>query len=134
VGDIPKIWSWTLLLACPWLLISKVHPNLGLMALGGPQIMEGLPLGPFPYRYIAYISLKVPSLFLGVVSNKCYMLYSISSGAQYVVLKSKIAWTKVRTRLFGSWSWFWLTITAQFAVDSTRRASVLCTCKKECNK
>ncbi len=72
-GTFPKcgagLGSWLVLGS----LFPECTPNLGLMALGGPQIMEGLPLGPFPYSYIAYILESTITLF-GVVSNKCYML------------------------------------------------------------
>jgi hypothetical protein len=37
---------------------------------------------------------------------------SISSGAQYVILHSKIGSRKVKTCQFGSTKWFWLSIIA----------------------
>jgi len=47
---------------------------------------------------------------------------SISSGAQYVILRSKIGWRKLQICQFGSGKLFFLTIIAQLAVTGKRRS------------
>ncbi len=58
---------------------------------------------------------------------------SISSGSQYVILKSKIGWRKVKLCWFGSGKWFWLSImhSLLWLVKGTAR---LCTAWKDHNK
>jgi hypothetical protein len=47
-------------------------------------------------------------------------LSSISSGARYVILHSKIGWRKSKVCRFGSGKWFWLCIIASVVVAGER--------------
>jgi hypothetical protein len=48
---------------------------------------------------------------------------SISSGARYVILHSKIRWRKSKECWFGSGKWFQLYIIGRVAAASNRRSS-----------
>jgi len=50
---------------------------------------------------------------------------SISSGAQYVILHSKIGWRKSKVCRFGSGKWFWLCIIASVVVAGERGRSTV---------
>jgi hypothetical protein len=51
-----------------------------------------------------------------IKSKKVVLCKSISSGARYVILHSKIRWRKSNLCRFGSGKWFWLRIIVQVAL------------------